>query len=87
MSQTRKKDTDYVTVSTRIHAMENRLLNRERIERMVPANAMQELFYPQYQTDQGARRMGQHDQAAFSRLSYLRYGRSSDRATVPAAHG
>ena len=37
MSQTRKKDTDYVTVSTRIHAMENRLLNRERIERMISA--------------------------------------------------
>lgn len=28
-----------------------------------------------------------HDQAALSRLSHLRYGRSSDRATVPAAHG
>lgn len=24
---------------------------RERIERMVPAGAMQELFYPQYQTE------------------------------------
>lgn len=24
---------------------------RERIERMVPADAMQELFYPQYQTE------------------------------------
>ncbi|MDR4015023.1 MAG: transcription termination/antitermination NusG family protein [Collinsella sp.] len=24
---------------------------RERIERMVPASAMQELFYPQYQTE------------------------------------
>ena len=31
--------------------------------------------------------MGQHDQAALSRLSYLRYGRSPHRATVLAAHG
>lgn len=49
---------------------------RERIERMVPASAMQELFYPQFQTEIKVRRMGQYDQAALSRLSYLRHGRS-----------
>ena len=35
MSRTR--DTDYLTVSTRIRAMENRLLTRERLERMIEA--------------------------------------------------
>lgn len=31
------RDTDYLSLSTRIHAMENRLLNRERMERMIDA--------------------------------------------------
>ena len=31
------KDTDYLALSTRIHAMENRLLTRERMERMIDA--------------------------------------------------
>ena len=35
MSQ--KRDTDYLAVSTRIHAMENRMLTRERMERMIDA--------------------------------------------------
>ena len=55
---------------------------RERIERMVPAGAMQELFYPQFQTE-----IKVHDQAALSRISYLRYGRSPHCATASAAHG
>ena len=33
----RKKDTDYLAISARIRAMENRLLNRERMERMIDA--------------------------------------------------
>ena len=33
----RRKDTDYLAVSTRVHAMENRLLTRERMERMIDA--------------------------------------------------
>ena len=32
-----KKDTDYLSISTRIRAMENRLLTRERLERMLEA--------------------------------------------------
>ena len=28
-----RKDTDYLAISARVHAMENRLLNRERMER------------------------------------------------------
>ena len=32
-----KKDTDYLSISARIRAMENRLLTRERLERMVEA--------------------------------------------------
>ena len=32
-----KKDTDYLSISARIRAMENRLLTRERLERMVDA--------------------------------------------------
>lgn len=32
-----KKDTDYLSISARVHAMENRLLTRERLERMVDA--------------------------------------------------
>lgn len=31
------KDTEYLGISARIHAMENRLLNRERMERMIDA--------------------------------------------------
>ncbi len=33
----RKKDTDYLAISTRIHAMENRMLTRERMDRMIDA--------------------------------------------------
>ncbi|MCI8423113.1 MAG: V-type ATPase subunit [Lawsonibacter sp.] len=33
----RKKDTDYLSISTRIRAMENRLLTRERMDRMIEA--------------------------------------------------
>ena len=32
-----RKDTDYLSISTRIHAMETRLLTRERMERMIDA--------------------------------------------------
>ncbi len=32
-----EKDLDYLTISARIHAMENRLLNQERMERMIEA--------------------------------------------------
>lgn len=32
-----KKDTDYLAISSRIHAMENRMLTRERLNRMVDA--------------------------------------------------
>ena len=35
MSHTR--DTDYLSISTRIHAMENRMLTRERMDRMIEA--------------------------------------------------
>ena len=35
MSQ--QRDTDYLAISARIHAMENRLLTRERMERMIEA--------------------------------------------------
>ena len=31
------KDTDYLSISTRVHAMEKRLLTRERMERMIEA--------------------------------------------------
>ena len=31
------KDTDYLTISARVHAMERRLLTRERMERMIEA--------------------------------------------------
>lgn len=61
---------------------------RERIERVVPAGAMQELFYPQFQTEIKVHgEWVNTTKPLFSRISYLRYGRSSDRATVPAAHG
>ena len=33
----RKKDTDYLAISARIRAMENRLLSRERMDRMIEA--------------------------------------------------
>ena len=33
----RKRDTDYLTISARIHAMENRMLTRERMDRMIDA--------------------------------------------------
>ena len=32
-----KKDTDYLAISTRVHAMENRMLSRERMDRMIDA--------------------------------------------------
>lgn len=32
-----RKDTDYLSISTRIHAMETRMLTRERMERMIDA--------------------------------------------------
>ena len=35
MSHTR--DTDYLSISTRIHAMEKRMLTRERMDRMIEA--------------------------------------------------
>ena len=35
---TKIKDTDYMTISTRIRAMENKLLTRERMERMLEAH-------------------------------------------------
>ena len=37
-----KKDLDYLTISARIHAMENRLLNAERMERMIEARELSE---------------------------------------------
>ena len=33
----RKKDTDYLALSARIHAMEGRLLSRDRMDRMIDA--------------------------------------------------
>lgn len=39
---TKIKDTDYLTISARIRAMENRLLTRERMERMLEARADEE---------------------------------------------
>lgn len=38
----RKKDLDYLTISARIHAMETRLLNQERIQRMIEARELSE---------------------------------------------
>ena len=35
---TKIKDTDYLPISTRIRAMENKLLTRERMERMLEAH-------------------------------------------------
>ncbi len=32
-----RKDTDYLSVSARVRAMENRLLTRERMDRMIDA--------------------------------------------------
>lgn len=36
------KDTDYLSISTRVRAMENRLLTRERMERMIDARTDEE---------------------------------------------
>ena len=36
---TKIKDTDYLTISARIRAMENRLVTRERMERMLEARS------------------------------------------------
>ena len=33
----RRKDTDYIMISARVRAMENRLLTRERLDRMIDA--------------------------------------------------
>ena len=33
----RRKDTDYLAISARIRAMENKLLTRERMDRMIEA--------------------------------------------------
>ena len=33
----RIKDTDYLTISARLHALETRLLTRDRMERMIDA--------------------------------------------------
>ncbi|MDD6160386.1 MAG: V-type ATPase subunit [Oscillospiraceae bacterium] len=38
----KKKDLDYVAISARVHAMENRLLSRERMERMIDAKDLSE---------------------------------------------
>lgn len=38
----KKKDLDYLAISARVHAMENRLLNRERMERMIDAKDLSE---------------------------------------------
>ena len=37
-----RKDTDYLAISARIRAMENRLLNRDRLERIIEARSDQE---------------------------------------------
>ena len=33
----RRKDTDYIMISARVRAMENQLLTRERLDRMIDA--------------------------------------------------
>ncbi|WP_243152295.1 V-type ATPase subunit [Pseudoflavonifractor sp. 524-17] len=38
----KRKDTDYLSISTRVRAMENRLLTRERMERMIEARTDEE---------------------------------------------
>ena len=38
------KDTDYLTISARVRAMENSLLTKERRERMVDARSDEEPF-------------------------------------------
>ena len=52
-----RKDTDYLAVSARIRAMENRLLTRERMDRMIEAKdtaearkVLSECGYPDDQT-------------------------------------
>ena len=37
-----KEDLDYLTISARVHAMENRLLSREQMERMIEARDVEE---------------------------------------------
>ena len=39
-----RKDTDYLSISTRIHYLETKLLNRERMERMIEAKEDPEAF-------------------------------------------
>lgn len=52
------KDLDYLTISARIKAMENQLLGRERMDRMLEARSdedavkvLQECGYPEFSTD------------------------------------
>lgn len=40
MSREQEKDLDYLTISARVHAMENRLLNAERMDRMIDAKEL-----------------------------------------------
>lgn len=42
MSQKDEKDLEYLTLSARIHAMENRLLNQERMDRMIEARELED---------------------------------------------
>lgn len=42
MSRKDEKDLEYLTLSARVHAMENRLLSRERMERMIEAKELEE---------------------------------------------
>lgn len=42
LSKKKIKDTDYLPISARIRAMENRLLNAERMERMIDAKSLPE---------------------------------------------
>lgn len=52
-----EKDLDYLTISARIHAMENRLLNHERMERMIEAREFSEAA--KVLTECGYEEMGQ----------------------------
>ena len=38
----RKKEFDYLSISARIHAMETRMLNTERLDRMIDARDVSE---------------------------------------------
>lgn len=40
MSREQEKELDYLTISARVHAMENRLLNAERMDRMIDAREL-----------------------------------------------